>query len=209
MARNLKPRGKQERRIGEKLFLKGERDATPKSAITRRNYPPGQHGPKGAIRVSAYGLQLREKQKAKLLYGILERQFRRYYETALKKRGNTSQEMSRLLETRLDTVVRRLGLSLSQPGARQLVTHGHITVNGTKVDVPSYAVKTGDKISVSDKAKKNNYFTERSKHMENISLPTWMTFDASTLTGTITDAPAIDELKQNINMQMIVEFYSR
>ncbi len=210
MARNLDPKCKQCRRVGEKLFLKGEKCFTAKCPIVRRNYPPGQHGQQSSGRVSSYGLQLREKQKARRMYRILERQFRGYYEKAIRQRGNTGERFQQFLECRLDNVVFRLGLAKSRDQARQLITHGHLYVNDRLVTIPSFQVRPGMMIKVNPERVKLAYWTELVKTlMQGPDRPAWLTFKADDLSGTVDRLPMGDELATGLSMPQIVEFYSR
>ena len=199
------------RREGEKLFLKGERCYTPKCAIERRNYPPGMHGRRTQFRrrVSDYGLQLREKQKAKRIYGVMERQFRRYFQQALKHKGMTGANLLQTLERRLDNVVYRLGLADSRAQARQLVTHGHITVNGRKMNIPSYLVRAGDVIGVRERSRRNAHFRGLADKLDPANVPAWLQLDPQALEGRVLSLPQRDQIDEPINEQLIVEFYSR
>jgi small subunit ribosomal protein S4 len=200
------------RREGEKLFLKGEKCLTAKCPLERRNYPPGEHGKKGMRRrkVSDYGKQLREKQKARRIYGVLERQFRRYFKEAQRKKGMTGAMLLILLERRLDNVVYRLGLADSRAQARQLVRHGHITVNGRKVDIPSYLVSEGDEIGVKPSSKKLAYFKDLAERIaDKPAPPEWLSIDRETMTGRVLAQPLREQIDVPINEQLIVEFYSR
>ena len=208
MGRNLNPKCKQCRRMGEKLFLKGDRCNTASCAIVKRNYPPGFHGPKGKKRQSDYGLQLAEKQKAKKVYNVLEKQLRLTFEEAKKQKGNTSEGIFKILETRLDNVVYRLGFASSRSKSRQLVGHGHISVNGKKVDIPSYKIKVGDVIKVKNAAK-SKVFNGLIEKLEKYNAPSWLYLDAKDLSGKILHLPEMKEISNNINAQMIVEYYSR
>jgi small subunit ribosomal protein S4 len=194
-----------------KLFLKGERCFTPKCAIERRNYPPGMHGRRTQFRrrVSDYGLQLREKQKAKRIYGVMERQFRRYFQQALKHKGMTGANLLQTLERRLDNVVYRLGLADSRAQARQLVTHGHITVNGRKMDIPSYLVRAGDVIGVRERSRRNAHFRNLADKLDPANVPPWLQLDPEALEGRVLSLPQRDQIDEPINEQLIVEFYSR
>ena len=199
-------------REGEKLFLKGERCMTPKCAIERRGYPPGQHGKSAQFRrrrESDYSRQLRAKQKARRIYGILERQFHRYYEVALGRRGLTGLNLLQILESRLDNVVYRLGFADSRAQARLLVTHGHFSVNGRRTDVPSMLVSEGDVISVRDGSRKRTYFKDLSAVAEGKNVPAWLTRDMNNLSGTVLRLPERSEIDGNLNEQLIVEYYSR
>ena len=194
------------RREGQKLFLKGERCTSKKCALERRPVPPGQHGT-GRKKASEYSLQLREKQKAKRAYGLLEKQFRGYYEEAERMRGVTGENMLALIERRLDNVVYRMGIGASRAQCRQIVNHGHITVNGKSVDIASYEVKIGDVIAVSDASKDNAIFKEL--RGARIVMPKWLEFDTETLVGKIIDSPKREDIDLNINEQLIVELYSK
>lgn len=209
MAKNIDPKCKQCRRIGEKLFLKGDRCNSPSCAMVKRNYPPGFHGPKGRKRQTDYGLQLQEKQKAKKTYSILEKQFKITFEKAKTHKGDTGENLLKLLETRLDNVVFRLGFAPSRGQARQLVNHGHFTVNGKKVDIPSYQVKMGDVVKVKNREKKAKIFKNLSEKLEKYSAPGWLHLDAKDLSGKILYLPTIKDISTNINAQIIVEYYSR
>lgn len=194
------------RREGQKLFLKGERCYSGKCAIEKRNFPPGQHG-QGRKKVSDYGLQLREKQKAKRFYGLQETQFRNLFDKAARKKGITGENLLILLETRLDNVVFRLGFASSRKEARQLVTHGHFTVNGKKVDIPSYAVKPGDVIKIKEKSASSPKFKEI-KDMA-ITVPAWMTVDVDKLEGKVVAMPTREEIDTPVAEHLIVELYSK
>lgn len=207
MGRSLDPKCKQCRRENEKLFLKGERCFSPKCAMIKRNYPPGQHGPKRQTRATQYGMQLREKQKVKRMYGILEKQFRNYYHQAAKEAGNSAENFLRLLEMRLDNVVYRLGFANSRNLARQLVNHGHFQVNDKKVNIPSYQLKVGDKINIKPGREKLSNFKDFLKASKKRELPEWL--ELKELAGKITSLPKLDQLIQTINISLIIEFYSR
>jgi small subunit ribosomal protein S4 len=200
------------RREGEKLFLKGERCFTPKCAIEHRAYPPGQHG-KGAQfrhrRESDYNRQLRAKQKARRIYGILERQFRRYYEVSLQRRGLTGLNLLQILESRLDNVIFRMGYASNRAQARHLVTHGHFQVNGRRTDVPSMLVSPGDQVSVRDGSRKRPYFKDLAALAEERTSPEWISRDLRNLSGTVLRLPERPEIDGNLSEQLIVEFYSR
>ncbi|QAT42080.1 30S ribosomal protein S4 [Aminipila luticellarii] len=194
------------RREGQKLFLKGERCYSSKCAIDRRSYAPGQHG-QARKKMSEYGLQLREKQKAKRFYGLLETQFRNLFEKAAKKKGITGENLLIMLETRLDNVVFRMGFASSRKEARQLVTHGHFTLNGKKVDIPSLEVKAGDVIKVKEKSQNSPKFKEV-KEMA-ISVPSWITVDVEKLEGKVVAIPRREEIDTPIAEHLIVELYSK
>ncbi|MFV0515996.1 MAG: 30S ribosomal protein S4 [Aminipila sp.] len=194
------------RREGQKLFLKGERCYSSKCAIEKRNYAPGQHG-QARKKVSEYGLQLREKQKAKRFYGLLETQFRNLFDKAAKKKGITGENLLIMLETRLDNVVFRMGFASSRKEARQLVTHGHFTLNGKKVDIPSLEVKAGDVIRVKEKSQNSPKFKEV-KDMA-ISVPAWVTVDVEKLEGKVVAIPRREDIDTPIAEHLIVELYSK
>ena len=194
------------RREGQKLFLKGERCYSTKCAIEKRNYAPGQHG-QSRKKVSEYGLQLREKQKAKRFYGVLESQFRNYFDKAEKKKGITGENLLIMLETRLDNVVFRMGFASSRKEARQLVRHGHFTVNGRKQNMPSFAVKAGDVIKVKEKSASSPKFKEI-KEMS-ISVPSWITVDVEKLEGKVVAMPSREDIDTPIAEHLIVELYSK
>ncbi|MDQ2805684.1 MAG: 30S ribosomal protein S4 [Chloroflexota bacterium] len=209
MARYTGPVCKLCRREGMKLFLKGERCFTPKCAIDRRNQPPGQHGQRRRGKVSDFGLQLREKQKARRTYGVLEKQFRRHFAMAENRPGVTGENLIQVLETRLDNVVYRLGIADSRPQARQLVNHGHFIVNGHKTDIPSYICKPGDVISVRPDHLGDEYFKTALLGIARKDVPAWLTLDPRALVGKVVSMPARADLEVNLNEQLIVEFYSR
>jgi small subunit ribosomal protein S4 len=194
------------RREGQKLFLKGERCYSSKCAIERRNYAPGQHG-QARKKMSDYGTQLREKQKAKRFYGVQETQFRNLFEKAARRPGITGENLMVYLETRLDNVVFRLGFASSRKEARQLVNHGHFTVNGVKVNIPSFAVKAGDVIKVKEKSTNSPKFKEV-KEMT-ITVPSWMTVDVEKLEGKVLSIPTRAEIDTPIAEHLIVELYSK
>src|SRR3989338_7142849 len=204
MARYTGPKFRLDRREGVNLFLKGERSLGPKHPIERKGaIAPGQHGPKGSHRkVSEYGTQLRAKQRVKRMYGVLEKQFSKYFSLADKKSGPTGELLLQLLESRLDNVVYRLGLAVSRNQARQLVTHGHIVVNDHKVNIPSYGVKPGDKITV--KSKIGEYLADEKNK---ITTPEWL--ERKNLNGKVLRYPAREEMDPTIDEQLIVEYYSR
>ena len=195
------------RREGQKLFLKGERCYSPKCAVEKRNYAPGQHGQNNRKKTSDYGLQLREKQKAMRFYGMQETQFRNLFDKAARKKGITGENLLVLLETRLDNVVFRLGFASSRKEARQLVTHSHFTVNGKKVTIPSYEVKAGDVITVKEKSTSSPNFKEI-KEMS-ISVPSWVTVDVEKLEGKVVAMPTRSEIDTPIAEHLIVELYSK
>ncbi len=196
------------RRHGLKLFLKGERCFGPKCAIERRNYPPGDHGQRRR-KLSEYANQLKEKQKSRYIYGVLERQFRKHYATADRGQGATGAKLLRVLESRLDNVVYRLGFADSRRQARQLVRHGHFALNGRRTDIPSALVKAGDTVSVMSKARSLEYFKIVQEGLARKAVPTWLTLDVSNMSGQVVTLPGRDEIEVAINEQLVVEFYSR
>ena len=212
MARYIGPVCKLCRREGEKLFLKGQRCFTPKCSFERRGYPPGEHGRDAQWRrrrVSDYSRQLREKQKTRRIYGVTERQFRRYYRTAVKQRGLTGENLLKMLERRLDNVVFRLGYSESRAHARMLVTHGHFNVNGRRTDVPSMLVQPGDSIDVREGSQKRTFFKGLADLAEPKTIPAWLERDLSVLSGKMLVAPERTDIDASLNDQLIVEYYSR
>ena len=212
MAKYTGPICKLCRREGEKLFLKGQRCFTAKCAFERRAYPPGEHGRDAQFRrrrVSDYSRQLREKQKTRRLYGVSERQFRRYYRSALKKRGLTGSNLLQMLERRLDNVVYRLGFSESRSHARQLVTHGHFNMNGRRTDIPSILVRPEDEIEVREGSRKKTYFKELSELAESRTVPGWLELDVMKLNGRVLQMPERRDVDATINETLIVEYYSR
>ncbi len=216
MAKYTGPACKVCRRENEKLFLKGERCYSPKCAFERRSYAPGQHGRVGiqggrggANRASDYGKQLRAKQKARSVYGVYERQFRRYYSKALRVPGITGLMLLQILESRLDNVVFRLGYASSRAHARLLVTHGHFMVNGHRTDVPSANLKIGDVITVHEGSLETKYFKELAPFAETRNVPAWLNRDIKNFTGNVLRLPERPEIDGNLNEQLIVEYYSR
>lgn len=211
MARYRGPVCKLCRREGQKLFLKGERCFTPKCAMERRPYPAGMHGRRRQFRrrVSEYGTQLREKQKAKRIYGVFERQFRRYFEEAERRPGLTGLNLLKMLETRLDNVVYRLGLASSRAQARQLVRHGHFSVNGRKTNIPSYLVRPGDEIAARERSKEMAYFRDVVQRLGERPLPEWLSLDEETLSGRVLAFPSRDDVEIPLSEQLIVGYYSR
>lgn len=208
MARYIDASCKLCRREGEKLFLKGERCYTNKCSVSRRVYAPGQHGQQKK-KMSEYGLQLREKQKVRRFYGVLESQFRNYFAMAVQKKGVTGENLLKILESRLDNVVYRLGLSTSRPEARQLVRHGHFTVNGQKVNIPSILLNPGDVVAVKDKFKSSSKVKSISDIAGGKVVPKWLDFDAENSTGKVVSLPAREEIDLPIREHLIVERYSR
>jgi len=207
VARYLGPKGKLSRREGTDLFLKSAR--RPIGDKVKFDSKPGQHGRTSGTRTSDFGLQLREKQKVKRMYGILERQFRRYFAEAERRKGNTGANLLMLLESRLDNVVYRMGFGSTRAEARQLVSHKQITVNGEVVNIPSFLVKVGDVVAVREKAKKQLRIIDAVKLAESIGMPAWVSVDATKLEGTFKKTPDRDEFGAEINESMIVELYSR
>lgn len=196
------------RREGLKLFLKGSRCYTEKCAIERREYAPGQHG-QGRVKHSEYGLQLREKQKIKRMYGLLERQFRHYFKEAERMKGITGDNLLNLLERRLDTIVYRMGFASSRAEARQLVLHGHFRVNGKKVSISSYLVETGDKITVKESSHKVAPIQRSLEAIERRGVPAWLSLDKEKLTGVVSAYPTREELTMPMQEQLVVELYSK
>lgn len=206
MARYRGPVGKVSRRLGIGVTEKGQR------VLNKRPFPPGQHGPNARRRqVSDYGLQLMEKQKARYVYGVLERQFRRLFELASRQSGVTGERLLSLLERRLDNVVYRLGLANTRAQARQIVNHGHITVNGRKTNIPSFRVRVGTVIAVREESRKRNYFRNlvESGELNRYRPPEWLRLNAAELSGEVVALPSREDAEQGINEQLIVEFYSR
>jgi small subunit ribosomal protein S4 len=208
VARNLDPKCRQCRREGEKLFLKGEKCFTDKCAIERRNYAPGQHGQK-STRLSDYGVQLREKQKLRRIYGILERQFHNNYELAERQRGSTGENLLQLLECRLDTVSYRMGFGASWSEARQIVRHNGILVNGRRTNIPSYQVKPGDVIEVAEKAKSHLRIKAAVEAAEHRNFPEWIEVDVKAMKGTFKVKPERSDLPSSINESLVIELYSK
>jgi small subunit ribosomal protein S4 len=208
VARNLDPKCRQCRREGEKLFLKGEKCFTDKCAIERRNYAPGQHGQKSG-RLSDYGVQLREKQKLRRIYGMLERQFRNNYKLADRQRGITGENLLQLLECRLDTVSYRMGFGASRSEARQIVRHNGIQVNGRRVNIPSYQVKPGDVVEVVENAKNHLRIKSALEAAEQRIFPEWIVMDVKAMKGTFKAKPERSELPSTINESLVIELYSK
>jgi small subunit ribosomal protein S4 len=213
MARYSGPVCKLCRREGEKLFLKGSRCLSQKCSFERRAYPPGQHGRDAQFRrgrASDYSRQLREKQKARRIYGLLERQFRRYFREAVRRSGLTGSNLLSILESRLDNTVYRLGLAESRAHARQLVGHGHISVNGRRTNIPSYLVVPGDEITIREGSRKRPYFRDLKSVLESRPpVPEWLQLDATNLKGSVLRLPERSDIDMSINDQLIVEYYSR
>lgn len=208
MARYTGPLCRLCRREGEKLFLKGTRCYTEKCAVERRKYPPGQHG-QSRGKLSDYGMQLREKQKVRRVYWIMEDQFRNYFEKASRLKGITGEQLLQLLESRLDNVVYRMGFALNRRESRQLVRHGHFTVNGRKTDIPSYILKDGDIVAVAEKSRESQVITESLSIAEHRGFPGWVEVDIKSLTGKFVRVPSRDEIQLPVQEQLIVELYSK
>lgn len=196
------------RREGMKLFLKGERCLSDKCAFERRSYGPGQHGQRQR-KQTEYGLRLREKQKVKRIYGLLEKQFRNYYHRAARQKGITGENLLRLLERRLDNVVYRLGLSHSRKQARQLVRHNHLLVNGSRVNIPSYIVNQGDKVAVKEKSRRLEAFLTALERVDARGVPAWLEIDREQARGVVLSLPAREDIDQDIQEQLIIELYSK
>lgn len=202
MARYTGPKSKKSRRVATRLFPKDDK------IFTKRNFPPGMHG-QGRRRISGFGAQLLEKQKAKWLYGIQERQFRKYHERASKKRSQTGLLLMQFLETRLDNVIYRLGFAQTRPQARQLVLHGFIEVNGKKINIPSYEVRVGDSISVRDSKKNKKNIQIQKAMIVKHKPPVWLQLDEKNMMGKLLGQPSFENLDSTINPQLIIEYYSR
>ncbi|MCI0396807.1 MAG: 30S ribosomal protein S4 [Chloroflexi bacterium] len=212
MARYTGPVCKLCRREGEKLFLKGSRCLTPKCAVERRAYPPGQHGRENQYRrgrASDYLLQLREKQKARRIYGVFERQFSNYFTKAERRSGLTGSNLLIMLESRLDNVLYRLGWADSRPQARQLVQHGHVTLNGRKTNIPSAQVSVGDVVAVRPESLKRTYFKGLRQNLDERRVPRWLTLDPKNLSAKVVHLPTREDIDVSLNEQLIVEYYSR
>lgn len=202
MARHIGPKIKPSRRFGQALTTKAEK------YLAKRNYRPGMHG-QNPSRVSEYGMQLREKQKAKAIYGIMEKQFRRYYEKASKKVGITGDALLQMLEMRLDNIVFRLGFAITRAQARQLVSHGFFDVNAKKVNIPSYSVRVGDEISVRENKKKSKYMQIITPTLAKVKTVEWVNLNPESFSGKVLSTPSKDQIDSSINSQLIVEHYSR
>ena len=207
MARYRGPVGRLCRREGVHLYLTSK-CYTKKCPLERRGTPPGQHGIRRR-KMSNYGIQLREKQKVRRIYGVNEKPFKRYYDTAASRPGVTGDNLLRLLETRLDNVVFRMGFASSRPQARQLVGHGHFEVNGVRTNIPSFRVREGDKIEVRAKSRKTEFFKQAKEAMGGAPKPDWVTVDADKLVGTVSALPTRDQMPAELNEQLVVEYYSR
>jgi len=208
MARYIGPACKLCRREGEKLFLKGDRCYTDKCAYDRRPYPSGQHGQR-RVKVTEYGIRLREKQKVRRIYGILERQFRKYFAEADRVKGVTGENLLSLLERRLDNVCYRLGFAQTRSDARQLVRHGHVKVNGKPVSIPSFLARKGDRVSVDERSRAMGRVTTSIEGVDRRGVPEWLELDKSSFTGTLKDSPMREAITLPIKEQLVVEFYSR
>ena len=209
MARNLDAKCRQCRREGEKLFLKGEKCFTDKCAIERRSYAPGQHGQKSGQRLSGFGQQLREKQKIRRIYGVLERQFRRVYAEAVRRKGQTGENMLQLLESRLDTVAFRMGFGASRAESRQVVRHNGVLVNGKRVNIPSYEVRPGDVVELTERAKGHLRSKGALEAQASRGFPDWLDVDSKAARGVFKSLPARTDLPSTINESLVVELYSR
>lgn len=196
------------RRLGDKLYLKGEKCFTPKCPFEKRPYPPGPRSTRRR-KVSDRGMQLREKQRGRAVYGILERQFRRYYEEAVRRHGVTGENLLRILELRLDNVVYRLGFADSRAQARQVVLHGHVAVNGRKAAIPSHVLKLNDSVSLTSRGSKSEYFKIVAENISGKSIPSWLNLDAAGMTGRIDSLPEMEEIGAKFSTATIVEYYSR
>ncbi len=208
MARNLDAKCRQCRREGEKLFLKGDKCFTDKCAIERRNYPPGQHGQKNS-RLSGYGVQLREKQKLRRIYGLLERQFRNMYHKADQQKGITGENLLQALESRLDNITYKMGFGASRSEARQIVRHNGILVNGKRVNIPSYQLRPGDVVEVTAKAKEHLRIKAAQEATASRGFPEWLEVDSATLKGTFKSMPQRSDLPATINESLVIELYSK
>jgi small subunit ribosomal protein S4 len=209
MARYIGPVCKLCRREGMKLYLKGDRCYSEKCSFTRRPYPPGQHG-QGRIKMSEYGLRLREKQKVRRIYGVLERQFRRYFGEANRKKGRTGEEMISLLERRLDSIVHRMGFGVTRAASRQIIKHNHVLVNGKRLNIPSYIVETGDKIEIREPSRKIPDLLASIASADKRPVVSWIEADRPNFAGTVKSAPVREELNEPaIREQYVVEYYSR
>ena len=209
MARYIGPVCRLCRREGMKLFLKGERCYTEKCAIEKRNVPPGQHGRARKAKMVGYGIQLREKQKVKRTYGVLENQFRRYFEEADRRKGITGELLLQQLERRFDNVIYRLGFATSRPQARQLVRHGHFTINGKKVDIPSYQVRPGDIVGIRQGSRENPTIAHAMEEVKGRGIPEWLSLDSGALAGRISQLPTREQINLPVQEQLIVELYSK
>lgn len=209
MSRTAEPKCKKCRREGEKLYLKGEKCLGPKCPVVRRAFPPGQHGPTSRKRLTPFGVQLREKQKAKRLYGLMEKQFSSYFKKASGKSGDTGVFLKQFLELRLDNVVYRLGFARSRRQARQLVGHGMFLVNGKSVNIPSYQVRPGDLVSIKESKASKKVFSEMKDRLAKHEVPGWLSLEAKEAKGKVINRPEAEELDKSFDSKLIIEFYSR
>jgi small subunit ribosomal protein S4 len=209
MGRYTDPSCRQCRRERQKLFLKGTKCFTEKCPVERRGYPPGQHGQSRRQKISEYGVQLREKQKVRRSYGLLEKQFRNYFEKALSQSGRTGETLVKMLESRLDNVVYRLGFAPSRKAGRQLVTHGHILVNNHSVTIPSFLLRAGDVVQIREKSRKLELIHASMKRMKDSAMLPWLSLDKASMTGTFLTVPERADVPLNANEQLIVELYSK
>lgn len=208
MARYTGPLCRVCRREGDKLFLKGDRCFTEKCSVERRKYPPGQHGQR-RTKISDYGIQLREKQKTRKSYGIFEKQFRIYFHEAERRKGTTGEVLLQLLERRLDNAAFRMGFAINRREARQFITHGHFTVNGRAVSIPSYLINAGDVIEVREKSRKIPSLADNMSRLENREIPAWVEVDSASFKGKVLHIPSREEMQLPIQEQLIVELYSK
>ena len=209
MGRYIDPSCRLCRRERQKLFLKGTKCFTEKCPVERRAYPPGQHGQTRRQKISEYGVQLREKQKIRRIYGLMEEQFRNYFEKALRQTGRTGETLVKMLERRLDNVVYRMGFAPSRKAGRQLIVHGHLMVNNKVVNVPSYLLNAGDIVQIREKSKKLDVIHSSMKRMKDSSMLPWLSLDKATMTGTFLNVPERADVPLNANEQLIVELYSK
>ena len=209
MGRMTEPKCKQCRREGEKLYLKGEKCLGPKCPVTRRAFPPGQHGPTSRAKITPYGVQLRQKQKAKRIYGLMEKQFSNYFTKAASREGDTGVFLKQFLEMRFDNIVYRLGFAKSRAQARQMVGHGLFQVNGKNVNIPSYQLRAGDLVTVKANKANKGAFKEIKERLSKHQTPGWLSIDAAAVTGKVINRPSAEELEQGFDAKLIVEFYSR
>ncbi|HET6271934.1 MAG: ribosomal protein [Bacteroidetes bacterium] len=209
MARYTDPSCRLCRRERQKLFLKGTKCFTEKCPVERRGFPPGQHGQSRRSKISEYGVQLREKQKIRRMYGLMETQFRNYFEKALRQTGRTGETLVKMLERRFDNVVYRMGFAPSRKAARQLITHGHFLVNSKSVDIPSYLLKPGDAIQVREKSRKMDMIHSSMKRMKDTAMLPWLSLDKATMAGTFLNVPERADIPLNADEQLIVELYSK
>ncbi len=209
MARLLMAKCRQCRREGQKLFIKGDRCNSPKCAMVKRNFPPGVHGAKGYPRATGYGQQLREKQKVKRVYRLMESQMSNYFKKASKIRGNTEEVLLQLLEMRLDNVLYRMGFAKSRNLCRQIISHNHIAVNNKRVDIPSYNVRIGDVISIRENSKKIKPFANLKEQLKNIESLSWLYLDPEKMEIKVTGKPSLAESKGEFDLKLIIEFYSK